>query len=82
MEPEELQERLTKLLDQNSPENCMLTMPENLREAFDKFIVGYGKAKAPLADHCSVVAIMGGSFAEGFWLGLDYALEYGELRGD
>lgn len=87
MEAQELKERLTKILDQNEPKNCMDTMPEGLEEAFNSFIEDFGRKHASGAMVTvlavkSIEPILSGTLCQGFWLGHDYALEHGQLRGD
>lgn len=87
MEAQELQDRLAKLYAQNEPDSTMNTMPEDLKEAFDQFIRTFAKTNAlsammVLAAIKSIEPILSGTFCQGFWLGHDYALEHGQLRGD
>ena len=87
MDAQELHERLTKVLDSLNPGNCMGTMPEDLTEAFDAFVMNYSKEEAPMVMATmlviqSIEPILSAAFVHGFWLGHDYALEYGQLRGN
>lgn len=87
MEGKVLQERLGKLFDRNEPSNTMETMPKDLEEAFNVFVEGYSKSEAframgAVIECHSIEPVLSGTFAQGFWLGHDYALEHGQLRGD
>lgn len=84
MEPEELQERLGKILERNGPENCHGTMPDDLKEAFSDFITSCGIefASADSSSKVPLPVVIAATLTQGFWLGHDYALEYGQLRGN
>lgn len=88
MEAQELQERLKKILEQNAhPDTCMGTMPEDLQEAFNRFVKAYScsealRAMLAMLEVKSIEPVLSGTLAQGFWLGHDYALEHGQLRGN
>jgi len=84
MEPEVLQERLSKILERNGPENCHGTMPDDLREAFSGFITscGIGFASDDITEEVPLPVVIAATLTQGFWLGHDYALEHGQLRGN
>ena len=82
MKPQELADRLTKIMDQNGPENCSYTMPKDLKEAFDIFIISCGTEFASKNKGVLLKVAISASLAQGFWLGHDYALEHGQLRGN
>ena len=79
MEAQGLYTRLTEILQQNKPQNSSDTMPEELKEAFTCFVKSHSKASIPFPP---LEPFISAAFEQGFWLGHDYALEYGQLRGD
>ena len=82
MEAQELIDRLTKILVQNDPNNTVLDMQEDLREAFSAFMESYSRIiaedKRESIAECRISAV----FCQAFWVGHDYALDHGQLRGD